>query len=237
MRKRMSGLLLGAAFYIIRLAYPSQAMDERFVDSSIGKNPFPISAYSGMSASTLHTPPAQTIEREATSFFYVHSGQGSLISHYIPSGWMGDYGDLRLSNSYTENPSHSKTCLKITYSGLASQGAGWAGIYWQNPSNNWGNAPGGYNLQGMRRLTFWARGAEGGERVAVFKIGGIEGIYADSDTAQIGPIQLTADWRQYSIDLTNVDLSRVMGGFAWAASRVDNSGPIAFYLDQIRYER
>jgi len=224
---------------------PTSAIDSqinREFDSQFGK--IPVTVPLGHS----QTPMDTLIEKEqrkelprpidhSKSFLYVYAGKGSANSRYIPSGWMGDYSAIHMSDAYMDTPSHSKTCLKLTYSGERSQGFGWAGIYWQNPGNNWGGIPGGYDLRGMHRLTFWARGATGGEKINTFKVGGIQGAYCDSDSAQIGPIELTQDWRQYTIDLTSIDLSRIIGGFAWSTGGADNKGPITFYIDQIRYER
>ena len=50
---------------------------------------------------------------------------------------MGDVGDLQYTEVHDADKTDS-TYAKISYSGKGSKGAGWAGIYWQNPNNNWG---------------------------------------------------------------------------------------------------
>ena len=157
-------------------------------------------------------------------------------NHFIPSGWMGDYGDIKYDDKYMENPHAGTTSVKIVYNNKATQGARWAGIYWQNPPNNWGTRPGGYDLTGAKKLTFWARGDKGGERIEEFKIGGITGEYADSDVAGIGPVVLTTEWQQYTIDLEGKDLSSISGGFCWSTNLDVNPDGATFYLDDIRYE-
>jgi len=169
--------------------------------------------------------------------FYVYSDKGARVNHYIPSGWMGDYGDVKIDDSNTTDPADGKTCIKLTYSAKGTQGAGWTGIFWQHPSNNWGEKPGGYDLSAYKRLTFWARGEAGGEKVAEFKMGGITGEHGDSDSASVGPIVLTKDWKKYTIDLSDKNLSHIIGGFAWSASRDDNPNGFVVYLDEIRYEQ
>jgi hypothetical protein len=42
----------------------------------------------------------------------------------------------------------------------------WGGVVWQHPANDWGDANGGFNLTGAKKLTFWARGEKGGEKVS-----------------------------------------------------------------------
>jgi len=133
-------------------------------------------------------------------------------------------------------PINSTATIKVTYRPNVSQGARWAGMYWQNPPNNWGEKKGGFDLTGAKKLTFWARGENGGERIEEVKMGGINGTYPDSDIASAGPIILTRDWQQYSIDLLGKDLSYISGGFVWATNLDVNPNGCTFYLDDIRYE-
>jgi hypothetical protein len=168
--------------------------------------------------------------------FAVYVENNSKENHFAPSGWMGDYGDLKLNLASTEMPRSGNTCIKITYSAKMTQGAGWSGIYWQQPANNWGEKKGGYDLSGATKLTFWARGAAGGEKIAEFKIGGITGEFPDSDSKSVGPIELTKEWQKYIIDLKDKDLTHIIGGFCWAASKDDNPNGFVLYLDDIIYE-
>ena len=168
--------------------------------------------------------------------FSVYTDAKSPDNHYVPSGWMGDSSDIKFNDSFTTNAHDGSTCTQVVYSNKATQGARWAGVYWQNPPNNWGTRPGGYDLTGAKKLTFWARGENGDERIEEFKIGGITGEYADSDVAGIGPVVLTKDWQQYTIDLEGKDLSSISGGFCWATNLDVNPSGATFYLDDIRFE-
>jgi hypothetical protein len=149
---------------------------------------------------------------------------------------MGDYSDIKIDTACFDNPHGGTTSIKITYSNAASQGARWGGVYWQSPANNWGDKKGGFDLTGAKKLTFWARGAKGGERIEEFKLGGITGLYPDSDIAGIGPVMLTPEWKQYEIDLSGKDLSYISGGFCWASNLDVNPDGVVFYLDDIKYE-
>ena len=168
--------------------------------------------------------------------FYVYADRSSASNHYIPSGWMGDYGDLKYEGGSKEDPYLGDTCIKITYNNKATQGARWAGMFWQNPANNWGNADGGYDLAKATKLTFWARGAKGGERIEEFKVGGIMGEFSDSDSSAIGPVILNKEWTQYTIDLKGKDMSYIIGGFCWSANIDNNPDGAVFYLDEIKFE-
>jgi len=167
--------------------------------------------------------------------FYVFTDKRSMSNHFIPSGYMGDYGDVKIENS-NEDPYLGDSCIKIAYSGKATQGARWAGVFWQYPVNNWGNTDAGFDLSAATKLTFWARGAKGGERIEEFKMGGIMGEYSDSDSAGIGPVILNKEWTQYSIDLKGKDMSYIIGGFCWATNVDVNPEGATFFLDEIKYE-
>ncbi len=180
--------------------------------------------------------PART--KKVTAYpFYIYENGAAKANHYYPSGWMGDYGDLRINVKEMTNPHSAPSCVKISYSAKGKNGAGWAGTYWQQPANNWGTANAGYNLTGAKRLTFWARGEKGNEVINEFKVGGIQGEYADTDVAGVGPVKLTTTWKQYTIDLTGKDLSRIAGGFAWSASADENPDGFAIYLDDMMFEQ
>jgi hypothetical protein len=176
---------------------------------------------------------------QTEKYFYVYSDKGATNStKFAPSGWMGDYGDLKFNDANIENPADGRTCIKISYSAKGAQGANWAGIYWQHPPNNWAKVPNaGYDLSAYKKLTFWARGAQGGEKLAKFCAGGITGDYPDSDAAETESIILTKEWKPYTIDLAGKDFRNVTGGFCWAASKDDNPDGFTIYLDEIRYEK
>ena len=182
----------------------------------------------------------ELVGREANynddGIFAVYIDRSNRKNHYIPSGWMGDYGDIKMNDNFKENPHSEKTCIKFEYNALGKQGAGWAGVMWQNPANNWGDLKGGYDLSEAKKLTFWAKGGKGDERIMEFKMGGIGGRYSDSDSIGIGPIDLISEWKQYTIDLTDVDLTYINGGFCWSSNADSNPEGMVFYLDDIQYE-
>ena len=169
--------------------------------------------------------------------FVIYTNKGNRGNHYVPSGFMPDGKCLSLEDAWLENCHSGKTCIKIDYDVECSKaGRKWAGIYWLNPANNWGSQKGGYNLTGAQKLTFWAKGEKGGERIEEFKVGGITGEFPDSDSAMIGPVILTGEWTQYTIDLTGKDLSYISGGIAWSTKAEVNPNGCVFYLDDIQFE-
>lgn len=167
--------------------------------------------------------------------FSIYTEKGARHSHYAPSGYMGD-SDLTMSGAYTKTPRGDGPCLRVNY--RATGPKGWAGIYWQDPANNWGDVPGraGYDLRGATRLTFWARGENGGERVHEFRMGGIVGPYPDSDVATLSNIRLAKEWKSYTIDLSKKDLRHIIAGFGFSVIKAENPGGMVIYLNDILYE-
>jgi hypothetical protein len=169
--------------------------------------------------------------------FAIYLDKGSRQNHFIPSGFMPDGRCITFNDRWVENCQSGKTCIRVIYDvACSAENQNWAGIYWLNPANNWGTQRGGYNLDGAIKLVFWARGDKGGERIEQFKIGGIMGEFPDTDMAMIGPVILTNEWREYSIDLRGKDLAYISGGFSWATNADVNEEDCVFYLDNIRFE-
>ncbi|MDD4910606.1 MAG: hypothetical protein PHR44_08040 [Candidatus Omnitrophica bacterium] len=179
----------------------------------------------------------QTRNKEVMPF-YVYTDKSSLNNHFVPSGYMGDYSseDVMLVNDSRENPYLGDTCIKVVYSNKATKGQRWVGVYWLNPANNWGTIDAGFDLSNATKLTFWARGEKGTERIEEFKVGGVSNEYSDSDVAGIGPVMLSTEWKQYTIDLKGKDLSYILGGFVWSTNLDVNPEGATFYLDEIKYE-
>jgi len=168
--------------------------------------------------------------------FYVYKDAGSKDNHYFPYAFMGDIGALNLAQGSKDRPRAGDTCIKVTYYSNRG-GAGWAGVYWTEPANNWGDKGLGFNLKGAERISFWARGATGKEIINNFIMGGIQGKeFEDSDYKAVGPIALTTDWKQYSIDLKDANLANIIGGFCVTMTKNDNPEGAVFYLDDIEYE-
>jgi hypothetical protein len=144
---------------------------------------------------------------------------------------------LKLEDNWKDSCHEGPSCLRFVYDIACSQAdQKWVGIYWLSPANNWGKQKGGFNLQGAQKLSFWAKGEKGGERVEEFKIGGVNGDYPDTDSAVIGPVILTNEWKEYTIDLRGKDLTYISGGFSWSTNVDVNPHGCTFYLDSIQYQ-
>ena len=167
---------------------------------------------------------------------------------WVPSGWMPDGQGINFNKKYTDNCySKNSTCLEIGFS-AAQANVGWAGIYWlplRGKTGSW-QGPGinvydklGINKTTSVKLTFWARGKDGNERIN-FKVGGVgEGDDSIKFALETGWKTLEKTWTKYEIPLTDGDLSKVVGAFCWVASEEQNPDKteVWFYLDEIKFEK
>jgi len=179
--------------------------------------------------------------------FYVYQDVDSPQNHFKPTGYMGDTGDIRIDEACERKPHSGQTCIRITYDAKGKgpstvdypPPAKWAGVYWQEPSNNWGKNANfshrGFDLSSYRRLVFWAR-AEKDCRIE-FKVGGIFAEHGDSlKYPRCKLAKLTTQWTEFEIDLRDADLSRIIGGFCWVATWERSPSGVTFYLDDVRFE-
>ncbi|MDQ2732129.1 MAG: hypothetical protein M3Y56_10755 [Armatimonadota bacterium] len=150
---------------------------------------------------------------------------------WTPSGYMGSAAAIKMDDAWTDHPHTGKTSLKVQYTANDN----WGGVVWQDPANDWGTQPGGHNLTGAKKLTFWARGDKGGEVVSFsFGLLDAKAKYHDTGKGSLKDVKLTTDWTQYSIDLDGQDMSLIKTGFCWIVG--GQGAPITFYLDDVRFE-
>ncbi len=175
--------------------------------------------------------------------FPVYTDAAAQENHYVPSGWMGDAatpGRVSLTECWADNPHSGATSIRVAYTQTVM---GWAGTYWVHPAENWGDRPGGYDLTGAKRLTFWAR-SEAPTATVTFLVGGVGygancsnpiQPYPDSVCPKIEKVvTLSSTWTKYTIDLLQApqrNLADIVGGFDWVADHT-----VTFYLDDIIYE-
>lgn len=148
---------------------------------------------------------------------------------YVLSGFMGANHALLVDATCIAQPKVGDRCMHIIYKNPAD----WAGVVWQHPANDWGDRPGGFDLTGAKKLTFWAKGKSGGEEIKFgFGLLGDDKKFPDSGKGEIA-VKLTDDWVQYSVDC-DADLHQIKSGFYW--SLTGQGHPVEFFLDRIVYE-
>ena len=145
------------------------------------------------------------------------------------SGYMGNTGALKVDEGCGDTPHSGDTCMKISYNAKDN----WAGIFWQDPPNDWGQKAGGANLSNASMLVFWARGEKGGEKVSFFMGGLKDTKFRDTANAKLENIVLKKTWTRYRIPLDGQDLSTIKTGFGFNLG--GQGEPFTFYLDDIVY--
>lgn len=188
----------------------------------------------------------------------VYTDIGAAGNHFVVAGKMPADGAVGMDDGCTVNPRSGATCIECSFT---ASGDNWGGFYRLNgvlrgaeaqPRANWGEEPdAGLDLRGASEVTFWARGALGGERVEFF-VGGIgwgtdwQGnstwpimpFFESFPKVSIGYITLPAKWKMYKIKLKGWDLSYVLGGFGWVTSAARNGNrSIRFYVDDIQWAK
>jgi hypothetical protein len=161
---------------------------------------------------------------------------------------------VEVNGSWSETKHSGATALRCTF---LPRPPGFGGFYFQNgvllgtdtaPQPNFGTSPNaGIDLTGATALTFWARGARGGEEIDFF----VFGVGRDANTGmpieefpdssfrrpKLGTtVRLTRDWTQYTISVAGMDTSYVLGGFGWVAAEDRNPAGAEFFLDDLEYE-
>ncbi len=150
---------------------------------------------------------------------------------WTPSGVMGNSKSLTIEDDWTENVHEGAQAIRVHYSSRR----GWAGVAWQNPPNNWGEADGGFDLTGATALEFWVRGETGKEKVS-FGVGLLDDKtdYPDSVIVKTQPIELGSEWRLLRIPFQQGDdLSSLKVGFVITIQ--GQRKPITFFMDSIRF--
>lgn len=189
----------------------------------------------------------------------VYTDAGSAGNHFLCLARMPEEGSgAWIDVCFTGSVYSGGTAIEC---GFRQEGSHWGGFYFLNgvidsgertPRQNWGDVGhAGLDLRGASRLTFWARGRDGGERVEFFCGGvgwsvdykgrSVEPVAPFPDSfpkASSGFIRLSSEWQQYSIELQGQDLSYVIGGFGWVVDKFRNRGhdEVVFYVDDIRYD-
>jgi hypothetical protein len=167
-------------------------------------------------------------KKTSLPFHFIREGLTQMP--WAPSGKMNQPENLvaEITTRIARTPGGTSMAMAF------NSNAGWGGVAFQDPPNDWGTAEGGYDLTGAKRVSFWARGEKGGEKVK-FEFGILRRGAAYFDTAT-GEMQatLSADWKEYSLDLAGKDLRRIKTGFVWTAA--SEGAPIRFYVADARYE-
>lgn len=155
-----------------------------------------------------------------------------LTENFTLAGYSGDMDAVTADEDWDEGCHSDALCTRIVYA--PAQGTrGWAGNLWVDVLYPLYSQ--GVNLEAVGRLTFWAKGDKGGERVE-FRVGAAEGV-TPQPAFSSGVLTLQPFWQQYSIEITeHTQLDHVFSGFMWITSDKLNPEGCIFYLDDMQFE-
>lgn len=164
----------------------------------------------------------------------------TVASEFIPSGYFGAHADVTPSACDVDRPMDAVgDCFAFTYEPSEDATDLYAGVIWQDQDQNWGDLPGHCIAEGAKKVTFKARGAEGGEVVNFGAVG-----------VEMGDLELTDEWESYEILIDTVNYNNsgpnggVVAGFSWGAAKAGMNGEpvyipdgesITFYIDDIQW--
>lgn len=194
---------------------------------------------------------AEVMDRFHQSFG-VYSDVSAAGNHFHAWGKIPDEtAPVTMQGSWTADVHSVATSIRADFTPASASDFG--GFFLMNgvlpagataPVPNFGTVPNaGVDLSGAKTLSFWAKGAVGGEQLEFF-MGGVG--WGDDpspfpDSSPRIPVRgtvttLTTQWTEYRIDLRHANLKYVLGGFGWVASATSNPQGATFFLDDIQYE-
>lgn len=160
--------------------------------------------------------------------FYVYKDGNDLP--YIPTGYMGNYKAITVDTQSTEEVHSGKYAIKIEYKAQS----GWYGVAFVDPKNDWGNILGGYEIEGAKKFSFWAKSDFDGV-YATIGFGLIDKDKPFPDTAKKSKeIKLTSKWKKYTLKIKRADLSCIRSGLVLFSSSRGFSQNI--YIDEVVFE-
>ncbi len=161
----------------------------------------------------------------------VYTDQNAGGNSYYPS-FIGNYNALTMDMDNNRSPQSGWSCIEIQYNPTSPPDIDWAGIQWLFPDTNWGYWQ-GRDLTGSDRLSFWAKGETGKEKVE-FKLGGVNRSpfhnpnipYQDSfDLLSTGILTLSDQWQKYHVALTDTNFFSIyLDGNSGSNNRYFSSG-------------
>lgn len=160
--------------------------------------------------------------------FYVYDDSGD--DPYISSAYMGNMDALTVDGACQETVHSGKTSIKVSY----TYSNDWFGLGWVDPVNDWGDNPGGYDLTGAKKFSFWAKASRDGVKVEI-GFGLIDDDKPYPDTAKKKKeIYLSSEWKNYTISTKYLDMSCIRSGLVLFG--VGDGEPFDIYLDDIVFE-
>jgi hypothetical protein len=149
---------------------------------------------------------------------------------YFATAYMGDMKFMKVDTENKDRVHSGMSCLKISYDNTG----GWFGLGLVDPPDDWGDKPGGYNVTGATKYSFWAK-ASSENVTGTFGYGLVDKgkPYYDTDKKSI-KINLTTEWKKYEINISKEDLRCIRSGFVLYSG--GNGEAFSIWIDDIVFE-
>ena len=160
--------------------------------------------------------------------FYVYKDGDDLP--YGPTGYMGNYKSISVDLNNKEDVHSGKSSLKISYNADHD----WYGVAFVDPPNDWGDHLGGYEIDGAKEFSFWAKASKKNVVATIgFGLIGKDKPFPDTSKKSI-EVKLSAKWKKYTIDVQKLDLSCIRSGLVLFSNAYGS--PQNIYLDDVVFE-
>jgi len=160
--------------------------------------------------------------------FYVYKDGDDLP--YGPTGYMGNYKSISVDLNNKEDVHSGKSSLKISYNADHD----WYGVAFVDPPNDWGDHLGGYEIDGAKEFSFWAKASKKNVVATIgFGLIGKDKPFPDTSKKSI-EVKLSAKWKKYTIDVQKLDLSCIRSGLVLFSNAYGS--PQNIYMDDVVFE-
>jgi len=136
---------------------------------------------------------------------------------------------LQIDADFVDPDEHCEFCYRVQFTPGAQ---GQAGVLFETDKP--------LNLQDAKRMTFWARGELGGEKIQVSAAGKKSSLDGASDGVKFGvasgDLTLPQTWKKYEIDLSGVDLTSVTHGFGLKINKGNDGSDKVIYFKYVTYD-
>jgi hypothetical protein len=160
--------------------------------------------------------------------FYVYKDNEDLP--YFPSGYMGNHKAMKVDMNHKKEVHSGTSAIEIHY----REAGGWYGLAFVDPANDWGDILGGYDVSNAKTFSFWVK-ADFNDIDLKIGFGLIDEGKPFPDTAiKHIEIDLTSEWKKYTIKTKRLDLSCIRSGLVFFSS--GNGYPYKIYIDDVVFE-
>lgn len=188
---------------------------------------------------------------DSKAYIYQDFSKAAKVYNTITEG-RGNQEDTVINTCYIEENAWPETNIQISYQPDEKEVVKYADMYWMADPNAGEKPCSNCNMSKFQQLVFRARAEKNNTQIKFF-VGGMTKSrdalakdlpypssiqtpqFAQEADPQDGFVNLSTEWREYHIDLRNVNRSNIIDGFGWVAEQARTPNGAIFYLDDIQF--